>query len=402
MSESAHPSASGDTAGRILVVGSGIAGQVLACALARRDVPCDLIELKPAFDVIGAGMYMQSNALRALDDIGVVDDIVRAGFPLEGDYTLVGDSAGNVLARPGYPRIAGPAVPCMVPIRRKALHEVLAAAVARHGVRPRMGLTVDAIDDRPGAPVRVRFSDGTTGDYRLVVGADGIRSRVRGLVFPGVEPTFSGFANWRVILPRPATIDRPFWLMGAGRSIGVIPIARDLVYMAGVSKEPGNPRYATADLPALYHRKFGDFGGPIPALLAQVREPAQVVYTPIEEVHLPAPWYRGRTVVIGDAAHAGTPFWAQGASMAIEDAVLLARLLAAAAPAAPEALDAALEGWMAKRLDRCLFVQHGSLESGQRGHTEAPGALDALQEYARTRLVTDVARRYERLAEDFC
>jgi len=389
---------------RVLIVGSGIAGQVLACALAKRGIACDLIELKPAFDVIGAGLYLQSNALRALADIGVVDQIVRSGFPLSGDYTLVGDVLGNILARPRYPRIAGPEVPCMVPIRRRALHAVLAAAVAREHGPPRMGLTVEAIDDRLGQPVDVRFSDGSTGRYGLVVGADGIRSRVRTLIFPGVEPQFSGFANWRVILPRPPVIDRPFWLMGAGRSIGVIPIAVDLVYMAGVSKEPGNPRHAPEDLPTLYRRRFADFGGPIPALLDQIRAPQQVVYTPIEEVHLPPPWHRGRVVLIGDAAHAGTPFWAQGASMAIEDAVLLAALLEAglAPPAAsPEALQAVLARWMGKRLDRCLFVQRGSLETGRRAHDEAPGALAALQDYARHRLEADVARRYQRLAEDF-
>lgn len=389
---------------RVLIVGSGIAGQVLACALARRAIECDLVELKPAFDVIGAGMYMQSNALRALADIDVVPEIVRAGFPVSGDYSQVADAQGNVLARPSYPRIAGPEVPSVVPIQRKALHAVLASAVTRNGIAPRMGLTVDELSEDPAREgLRVRFSDGSETEYDLVVGADGIRSRIRSLLFPGVEPAFSGFSNWRVVLPRPAEIDRPFWLIGTGRSIGVIPIAQELVYMAGVSKEPGNPRYPAEALPGLYREKFAAFGGPIPGLLAQVREPAQVVYTPIEEVHLPAPWYRGRTVVIGDAAHAGTPFWAQGASMAIEDAVLLARLLEEHRnrPDA-KAIDRVLAHWMARRIDRCRFVQQGSLDTGQRSHSEAPGALESLQAYARTRLVADVARRYERLAEDFC
>jgi 2-polyprenyl-6-methoxyphenol hydroxylase-like FAD-dependent oxidoreductase len=379
----------------VLVVGAGIAGQTLAAALARRGIGAEVVELKPAFEIVGAGMYVQSNALKALDDIGVVPAIVAAGYPITDDRTAVADASGETLALIRYPRLAGPDVPAIVPIRRRVLHDILAAALAARGVRVRMGTSIEAIDDRGGA-VAVRFTDGTAGTFDLVVGADGIRSAVRRLVFPGVAPAYTGFANWRVVLPRPPEATRLVWFMGQGTTFGIVPIAQDALYVAGVSREPGNPRYAAGELVGLCRARFAEYGGLARELLAQVREPEQVVYTPIEEVHMPRPWHKGRVVVIGDAAHAGTPFWAQGGSMAIEDAVLLARLLEREA-----AVDAVLAAWQGRRYERCLFVQRGSMATGERSHSEAPGAAAARFEYVRTRMQADVDARYARLGEPF-
>ncbi len=380
---------------RVLIVGSGIAGQTLACALAKRAIACDLVEIKPRFDIVGAGMYVQGAALRAFKDIGVVDAIVAGGSSLPGDFSLVCDEQGNELARPHYPRAAGPQVPAVVPIRRKVLHDILAGAVAARGIAVRMGTSVEAIE-MAGERVKVRFTDGSRDAYDLVVGADGVRSRVRGLVFGATEPEFTGYSNWRVILPRPPEVERTLWMMGRGKSFGIIPIAADLVYIGGVTKEPGNPRYERERLPALCREKFAEFGGLAPRLLAQVREPAQVVYTPIEEVLLAPPWYRGRALVLGDAAHAGTPFWAMGASMAIEDSVLLAMLLERDAD-----IDAVLPKWMDKRYARCLFVQQGSMESGRRSHDESPGAIERRNHYIRHLMHADVEKRFAKLAEPF-
>jgi 2-polyprenyl-6-methoxyphenol hydroxylase-like FAD-dependent oxidoreductase len=380
---------------RVLIVGGGIAGQTLAVALARRGIFCETVEIKPNFQIVGAGMYVQGNALRALREIGVVDEIVRLGWHPGNDDFFTADMNGATLANPTMPRIAGPDVPPTVTIRRHVLHDILQDAVARTGTRVRMGTTVAAIDDAPDAAgVAVRFTDGTAGVFDLVVGADGIRSAVRALLFGRSEPVFTGFANWRVTLPKPPEVDSITWMTGRGKSLGVIPIAADHLYLAGVSKEPGNPRYDRRDLPRLMREKFAEFGGAAPPLLAQVQLPEQVVYTAIEEVTQPAPWYRGRVVLVGDAVHASSPFWAQGGSMAIEDVIVLAELVATGRPAAE-----ILPEWQARRYDRAVWVQRGSLETGERGHREGPGVYEAMTAFLAAHMLNEVAARYAKFAE---
>jgi 2-polyprenyl-6-methoxyphenol hydroxylase-like FAD-dependent oxidoreductase len=318
---------------------------------------------------------------------------VRRGWHPGDDRIHSADFAGAPLAAALVPRIAGPDVPPLVTIQRRVLHDILQAAVGRTGVRVRMATTVTAIDDS-AAGVAVRFSDGTVDRYDLVVGADGVRSAVRAMLFGVSDPIFTGYANWRVTLPKPADLTTITWMMGRGKSLGIIPIAADSLYLAGVTKEPDNPRYERADLPRLMREKFAEFGGRVPELLAQVRRPEQVVYTAIEEVTQPAPWHRGRVVLVGDAVHASTPFWAQGGSMAIEDVIVLAELIATGGSA-----DAILPQWMARRYERAVGVQRGSLETGERGHREGPGAYEAIVGHLAAHFSDDVAARCAKFAE---
>ena len=89
------------------------------------------------------------------------------------------------------------------------------------------------------------------------------------------------------------------------------------------------------------------------------------LYTVMEEVKLEPPWYKNRVVLVGDAAHAACPFWAQGAAMALEDVILLARLLGDS-----QTLEGALSHWMTRRYPRCKYVQDGSLETGILTHQD--------------------------------
>jgi 2-polyprenyl-6-methoxyphenol hydroxylase-like FAD-dependent oxidoreductase len=378
---------------RVLIVGGGIAGQTLAVALSRRGIFCETVEIKPDFQIVGAGMYLHGNAMRALREIGVVEEIVRRGWHPADDRIYSADIAGAPLAGALLQRIAGAEIPPVVTIERRVLHDILQAAVGRTGVRVRMGTTVAAIDDS-AAGVGVRFTDGTADRYDLVVGADGVRSAVRAMVFGGSAPIFTGFANWRVTLPKPADLTTITWMMGRGKSLGIIPIAADYLYLGGVTKEPDNPRYGRAELPRLMREKFAEFGGRAPEFLARVSRPEQVVYTAIEEVTQPPPWHRGRVVLVGDAVHASTPFWAQGGSMAIEDVIVLAELIATGGRA-----DAILPQWMARRYERAVWVQRGSFETGDRAHREGPGVYESVLAHLAAHFQDDVTARSARYAE---
>jgi 2-polyprenyl-6-methoxyphenol hydroxylase-like FAD-dependent oxidoreductase len=380
----------------VLIVGAGIAGQTLACALAKRAIACDVVEIKPNFEILGAGMYVQNNALRALLDIGITQEIVERGWHAHDDTSLVADMDGNVLTAITIPKIPGFNLPGTNPIARQVLHEILHDATVAAGVQIKMGVTVKRIVESVSKEkVEIAFTDGSEQAYDLVVGADGIRSKVREFIHGDVSPEYSGFSNWRAVLPRPTTIDRAIWQFAPGKSCGVIPISDSRLYIAGVSKEPGNPRYERSQLLDLMRERFMPFGGPVHEQLSQIESPDQVVYTPIEEVGLPRPWSKGRVVVLGDAAHASTPFWAQGGSMAIEDAVLLAQMLTEA----DTPITTILKQWETRRFDRCIYVQEGSRNAGIRGHHEGDGALEEIYKYIRTSVAADTARRYERLSE---
>jgi len=351
------------TVQRILIVGGGIAGQTLACALAKQGFTCEIVEIRPDWQIAGAAMTLQGNALRALRDIGLAGATVAAGWH-GGELPLVfTDTLGQTVLEPDVLNMVGPGYPPQIAIRRQALHEVLLHAVNAAGVPIRMGTTVRSIDDT-GREVRAVFTDGSSQGYDLVVGADGIRSGVRSLVFGDIQPRFAGFANWRALLPRPPSVNRMTWMWGYGRSVGVLPVDGDQVFVAGVTKEKDTTRYPAEDLARLFCEKFRSFGGALPDVLARAGE-GPWLYTVMEEITLESPWYKGRVVLLGDAAHAACPFWAQGAAMAMEDAVVLAGLLGAGRP-----VDAALPEWMQRRHARCMYVQKGSFETGVHTHMD--------------------------------
>ena len=378
---------------RVLIVGAGIAGQTLACALQGAGIACDIIEKKVSWEILGAGMYVQSNALRGFDEIGIADRIVMEGWRSSAGESVISDLDGNEIVRTTVPPCPGSDFPAYVTILRGALHHILHDAVVRAGASIRMGVTVTGLVQSDGN-VKVTFSDGTAGSYGLVVGADGINSAIRSFVFGAVEPVYSGFSNWRVVLEMKEPLREVTWQMGPEKSFGIIPISDDRLYIAGVSKEPGNPYFDRAALLDLMRERFGMFGGLARTMLKQVESAEQVVYTPIHEVGMPLPWVNGRVVLVGDAAHASTPFWAQGASMAVEDVILLARMLQENRP-----IGDMLEEWQQRRYPRCLFVQEGSKQTGVMAHAQATGADASLRaaEYLNANAQADVNSRYERL-----
>jgi 2-polyprenyl-6-methoxyphenol hydroxylase-like FAD-dependent oxidoreductase len=184
------------------------------------------------------------------------------------------------------------------------------------------------------------------------------------------------------------------WQVGLERSFGIIPISNTQLYIAGVSKEPGNPRFDHRDLLPLMQERFADFGGPAREMMSLVTESSQIVYTPIHEIIMPMPWSKERVVLIGDAAHASTPFWAQGASMAVEDAIVLARLVAER-----DDIMALLAEWERRRYPRCAFVQEGSKNTGVRGHAPGEDAYRRSLEHIRLHAQHDIDARYARLNE---
>ena len=351
---------------RVLIVGGGIGGLSLGAALGQRGIAAELVEIESAHQHAGFGIAQPGNALRALSSLGVMDACLQAGFQAD-DYRYF-DSDENPLATLKMLRIADPGLPAYNFVPRLDLLRILAGAARRAGTRIRMSTTVSTW--RPGSDrVEATFSDGSSASFDLLVAADGIRSRFRCELFENAcEPSYTGSAAWRFMAPRPPDLDYQGIYLGTGCRTGLVPLNDRQMFVFVVTNEPGNPRPPVERRRAMLLDRLAQFGGPIMSGLRSVLPASdRIVYTPLEEVMLPRPWHRGRVLLLGDAAHAASPHVAQGAAMAIEDAVVLAEILAAG-----DSIEAALERYTERRYARCKFVQDHSRKVGEEGQLSDP------------------------------
>lgn len=346
-------------AGRVLIVGGGIAGLTLAAALGRYGIAADLVELQPRWNILGVGISLTGPTLRALQSIGLVEPCLAVSFGF--DRIVFADAHGVATGALAMPRLAGPDYPATVAIGRPALHEVLLTAAERAGCRIRLGVTATALEARADG-VAVEFSDGGSIVYDLVAGCDGIRSSVRDMVFEAVPPaSFTGLAVWRATMPRPPEVDCMQMFFGPRTKAGVNPHAQDAMFVFLVQPIADAARVPADRLHLALQEELADFDAPVMQHVRRsITDPRRVDYRPMDSFLLPAPWHRGRIVVLGDAAHTTTPHLATGAGIAIEDAVVLAQLLGA-----DLTLAQALEQFTARRFDRCRLVVETAVRLGE-------------------------------------
>ncbi|MDY7067385.1 Aurachin C monooxygenase/isomerase [Pseudomonas extremaustralis] len=351
---------------KVLIVGGGIGGLCAAIALRRQAIEVDLVELKTQWTVYGVGIIQQSNVVREMAKLGVLDGYLDAAYAFE-DVTI-NTTAGEQLARIPGQRLAGPEYPANVGISRLALHQVLSETTIALGASIRLGLSVQTLEQVDDG-VDVLLTDGSRDCYDLVVGADGLYSRIRGLLFgEQYRPRFTGQSVWRYNFPRAAGIDHLATFQGPAGNAGLVPLGRDQMYLFVTSHEPANPRMDAATLATQMRQRLGGFTGLIGELREQILDSDQVVYKPLEVVFVSEPWYRGRVVLIGDAVHATTPHLGQGAGMAIEDAVVLGEELVA-----DGSVEQQLERFMARRYERCKFISESSVLAGDKEMTHDSG-----------------------------
>lgn len=351
---------------KALVVGGGIGGLSAGIALRQAGLDVELAELQPAFNVYGVGIIQPSNALRALDSLGLADDCMERGSPY-GPVKMCA-SNGFKFAETGTPPMGR--LPVHNGISRRILHEVLHDGAVTNRVKVRMGLTVTAIDNSPDV-VTVTFADGSTGQYDLVVGSDGVYSSIRSLVMGDYKPKYTGQSVWRYAFPRPAGLDTGYIYFGKKTKVGLIPMTADVMYMFVVSAEGEDPKIPESELVPRMKALLEEYEAPmVRAVIDQITDPKGVIYRPLETLLLPAPWYKNRVLLIGDSVHATIPQLGQGAGLAIEDAVVLGELLATNDP-----LSTVLENFMKRRYDRCKMVVDASNTLGEWEQLEWQGQL---------------------------
>ena len=213
----------------------------------------------------------------------------------------------------------------------------------------RLGTTLTTLSQKDDE-VNVAFADGSTGTYDLVVGADGIRSSIRQLVFGGIRPRYIGQASWRFLVDHSGPIETWTAMLGQRRAFLAMPVGPNRLYCYADLAAPATEDPTGRDL-IRFLALFEDFAEPVPSILGELEGFDSIHFAPIEEIIVDT-WVQGRVVLIGDAAHATSPNMAEGASMALEDALVLTQMLATHGSPA-EALSAFRE----RRFARIRWVQ---------------------------------------------
>jgi 2-polyprenyl-6-methoxyphenol hydroxylase-like FAD-dependent oxidoreductase len=370
----------------VLVVGSGLAGAAVAIHLAKAGVAVDLVEIMPDVAAIGSGITLQGNALRELESLGVWDQVQAAGYAFDTTGIRAPDPNGTVVAEIADAKTGGPDLPAVMGMPRPELARILVDRATEVGVKVRFGTTFTELS-QDDAGVDVTFSDGaegmTTGGgrarYDLVVGADGVRSWTRRALGIDLETTSVGMGIWRVFGPRPTSVTRTDLYYGGPSFIaGYCPTGENSLYAYIVEAAQDRSTLSIDEQLATMKELSQAYHGPWDEIRENLTDPSKVNYTWFETHVLPAPWNRGRVVLIGDAAHTCPPTIAQGGAMALEDAVVLAELLTERATLDQDLWDA----FTARRYERAKTVVDASnqLAQWQLDHVEGdiPGLMRSI------------------------
>lgn len=372
----------------MLLVGGGITGLACGVALARAGIPVRVFERAHELGEVGLGITLWNNALAELGELGLADAVVAAGAVLEhGELrsmrgaTLVATPLASVARKAGAPAAA---------LVRSKLIAVLASALPAGALE--LGAACDAVLERAhGVELRVESANGR-GERRarvergaLLVGCDGLRSRVRAALLGDEPPRYAGYTCWRGLatlgferLP-PATA----WeVWGRGARFGLVRLEGTRVYWFLTRNAPpgGVDRDAHAELAAF----LASWPAPIAEAFART-EPGTLRRDDVFDRPPAATWTKGRVALAGDAAHPMTPNLGQGACQGLEDASALARAIVSLGPT-----PAALARYQTERLPRANAIVTRSWRLGwigQRSHPLACALRDRMMACVPTRVM---------------
>jgi len=317
----------------VLIAGGGIAGQALALFLKKAGISSAIYEARGPSLGVGGGLGLSPNGMNVLAALGLAE-VLKARASL-GPESFFRDERGKLLARlhNGGAKFGEPQISAM----RSDLYAVLTTAIHKQGVPLNYGKRLARVENNMDGVI-AHFADGTTARGDFLVGADGVHSRTRHEIMPEApEPEFVGITG---IGGRIALAEMPELAPEQSRSFTFTFGPEGFFGFCGGSAGeemwwanlPRQKPYSEAELGSLSAdvlrqmllERFGGYYQPIPSLIARTRD---IIALNIFDIQSLPKWYAGRVILIGDAAHAVSPNSGQGASLALEDAMYLAKLL---------------------------------------------------------------------------
>lgn len=348
----------------IAICGGGIGGMVAAIALARAGHDVQVFEQARAMARVGADINLTPNAVHALDGLGLGlgetlrESAARPTYRISRDGITGEETSRLPMSAAAEQKYGAP----QLTLHRGDLLAALAARVPQD--RHHLGRGVAGVELADHG-AEVLFADGSRQGFDLVIGADGIHSRVRDSLWGADTPKFTGLVSYRAVIPRDQAGDAQdldaftkWWGDTSDRQIVVFPLTRGTeVFIFATTPQQGwtEEGWTLPGDPDELRESYADFHPEVRALLNKVSEVTR------SALHVREPmqtWSRGHATILGDAAHPMVPFMAQGACMAIEDAVVLARCLDGVGPTG---VTRALAGYETARKPRTAEVQRNSL-----------------------------------------
>lgn len=384
----------------VAIVGAGLGGMTAAVALAELGMQVTVYEQAPRFGEVGAGLQLSANAVRVLAGLGVLDALESRASKPEGKRVRLWNTGKSwklfdlgVISqeRYGFPYLM---------LHRADLHDVLADRFEQlrpDGIRldKRLVRYVEGADE-----VALEFADGSTAHHDILIGADGVHSRVRAQLLGESPIEFSGCLAWRGVVPADRVAPHlresvgTNWIGPRGHVIQYPLRGGELINFVGIVERSDwtDDSWST---PGTTQECLNDFAGWHEDVLSLI----SAIDTPMKwALNLRPPltrWSSNRVTLLGDACHPTLPFLAQGACMAIEDAAVLARALEDY-PAPVDAF-AAYEG---ARIARTTSIVNGSADNARRFHNPILADPVLAEQYvAREWEPSRVAERYEWLFE---
>jgi 2-polyprenyl-6-methoxyphenol hydroxylase-like FAD-dependent oxidoreductase len=350
---------------RVLIIGAGPAGLTAAIALTRIGIEVRLFERAAELGKAGAGLGVQSNALRALRKLGIGDRIVAAGTEMRAQE--IRDIRGELLFSFPQGEVADEYGTPTISLLRADVQLALVDAVERGALRLESEC-VGIEQDQDG--VTATFADGHTEHGALLIGADGGRSVVRRYVYGADDrpPRYSGLTSWRSIVELDSDTlppDTSRMYLGTGTQLAMFPVGAGRIYWALAKREPEGGRDPAGGLRELLVGYLRDFPE-VTRRLVEATAEADIIRTDICDRDPERTWVKGRVVLIGDAAHMTTPFIGQGAGISMEDAVVLAKELSLTDGLRDQRmLASALESFQRVRMPRCENIVMTSRRRGR-------------------------------------